>query len=1264
MATRSMRACSGGTDVRSQVKRAAALAAAALLAAGTRHTARAEIVSGWSGGNGDWTSPGLWSDNDPFFSGYPNNGNGGQTFSAVINSGTVNLNAPISINALNFGGGIITGANTLTLGQQSDWTAGKLGGGGTFVANAGMNFSGTSLKRLRANLTLGGNSVWSAGDIELSLVFTGDDEIGHSVLTNNGTFRIDTDNDMFGATAAEATVINNGVMIKEVGAGTTEIDAPFMNSGTLTVNTGTVQLNFGGTQSGHFTGAGTVRFSRGHTFNPGASVSAANAVFDLGGVSNVNTPDFSPATLNVNSAAVRFNRSPALSNVILNGGSIGGTASVNISGTLTWSLGDMTDAGKTLLAGGGNAATFSGGTKRLLSGRQLQNNTVAKWTGGNFSNDSDTIFDNPGTLNIETDASFTGGTFKNSGLVVKSGGAGTTSFNAAFHNAGTVRTDSGTLSFNGDGDHTGVFSNGAASGTILRFGGGDNTIMPGGTIDHPHIVLAGGFFNLNGNWVSSPAQQVDVSGAIFNFNGVGKLSPGTLNVSAGTVTLSNGGNHQPGTLNFSGGNIQGGDNLNVGTVLNWSGGAIFGSGQVTAPALGITGNAPKMLGGTRQFINNSSSATWDGDGNIQAGDNSVFTNPITARLNLLSDADYLGGTFNNAGQVNKSGGTGTSSLTGAFNNSGTVNVLSGTLSLDGTGNQTGTFNGTAGASSTLGLGGNITFAANSHILGPNILVTAGTTDVAGQYALPSSRITTLTGGTLRLHNGPLPQFGLVLNIAGGTLDLQSPVGVQANYTGTRLNLSSGVYQGTGSGNFGVLNFTGGVLQGSGTVRALILAISSDTAKQIAGNRELINIGETSYWDGAGDINNASTAAFTNDNTFEIRNAATFNGGTFNNNSVLSKSSAGTTTITGTFENSGSVTIGAGELKLQGDSTQSGTLDGVGRLRFAGGNHTLTPTSIITPQDLVIESATVQSQGQWGPRNTTVNSGALVLSGAQAYPSGSSLAVNGGTVDVNSDAGSPTSSPLAVSVANATVNFNTTQHLGSLSAAAGAHVNVAAAAAAAGKPASPNILVTRSLAIAPLDAFVDLHDDALIVDYDAKGPSPLNDVRARIFSAYEATATDHWRGPGIASSTAAAAADRALGYAEASDVLGPGGGNFMGESIDATAVLVRCTLVGDANLDGSVNFADLVALAQSYNTSSGAAWSHGDFNFDGAVNFSDLVGLAQNYNAALPSAAAAATLPAVFMNDFQEALSQVPEPSLWPLTFLAPAIRPRRRRHVH
>jgi hypothetical protein len=99
--------------------------------------------------------------------------------------------------------------------------------------------------------------------------------------------------------------------------------------------------------------------------------------------------------------------------------------------------------------------------------------------------------------------------------------------------------------------------------------------------------------------------------------------------------------------------------------------------------------------------------------------------------------------------------------------------------------------------------------------------------------------------------------------------------------------------------------------------------------------------------------------------------------------------------------------------------------------------------------------------------------------------------------------------------------------------------------------------------------------------------------------------------------------------------------------------------GDSNLDGNVDFNDLVTLAQNYNTPTGMTWFDGDNNYDGAVDFNDLVGLAQNYNSAVP----ASGLPASFASDVAAAFAQVPEPGSFTIIGAATAgmlLRRRRR----
>lgn len=51
--------------------------------------------------------------------------------------------------------------------------------------------------------------------------------------------------------------------------------------------------------------------------------------------------------------------------------------------------------------------------------------------------------------------------------------------------------------------------------------------------------------------------------------------------------------------------------------------------------------------------------------------------------------------------------------------------------------------------------------------------------------------------------------------------------------------------------------------------------------------------------------------------------------------------------------------------------------------------------------------------------------------------------------------------------------------------------------------------------------------------------------------------------------------------------------------------------GDANFDGSVDFADFSILSANYGMT-GATWFDGDFDLDGTVGFSDFLLLSENY----------------------------------------------------
>ena len=271
-------------------------------------------------------------------------------------------------------------------------------------------------------------------------------------------------------------------------------------------------------------------------------------------------------------------------------------------------------------------------------------------------------------------------------------------------------------------------------------------------------------------------------------------------------------------------------------------------------------------------------------------------------------------------------------------------------------------------------------------------------------------------------------------------------------------------------------------------------------------------------------------------------------------------------------------VSAGTLTFDGDPIATTNVESL-RFEAGGGDDSLTFQG--SPLD-------VEFLGQGGRNLLSVTGGAWTYS--------VNAATQNDLIDVDGFAG-------------AAIHFNASQHLASLRLRAGVVGTLASG--------SGRMIRTGGVVIAP-SGRLDLNDGGLIVDYDTT--SPLATVQSYLSSGYAAGA---WNGNGISSTFAnASPAGDGLGYAEASDVLAAFPGTFLGEPVDATTVLARRTLNGDANLDGVVNIADFSRLAGNFNLVGG--WSQGDFNYDGTVGIADFSALAANFN--LSAAAEPAARP--------------------------------------
>jgi ELWxxDGT repeat protein len=204
-------------------------------------------------------------------------------------------------------------------------------------------------------------------------------------------------------------------------------------------------------------------------------------------------------------------------------------------------------------------------------------------------------------------------------------------------------------------------------------------------------------------------------------------------------------------------------------------------------------------------------------------------------------------------------------------------------------------------------------------------------------------------------------------------------------------------------------------------------------------------------------------------------------------------------------------------------------------------------------------------------------------------------VNSGSVSFTGDIGAGTPNLSLRVAAGATAVFNTTQHIADLQLNGG-HASVA--------PGGGKVLLANALSITGGGA-LDLRDDSFALDYSAASPigswdgSTYTGITGLIKSGRNGGS---WNGSGIVTSLANASVTT-LGVAEASQVLGAGGGTIGGQSLDGSAVIVKYTYGGDANLDGKINVDDYTRI--DFNVALGTTgWYNGDFNYDGKINVDD------------------------------------------------------------
>lgn len=645
------------------------LVAAVLLLGSILPATAADQTATWNNTTGNWSDPTKWSTN-PLF---PNNGNGGFTFDAIQNGGTVTVDQAITIEKYNFTAGTNTGAGfALTTNDLLTWTGGVFNGNfngtGTINANGGATLSG-GLKTMQNSrvLSLSGASTWSSGEFDLqntsSLVNTASGTLtstlsgfnviqGGGTFTNAGTFTQASGN---GYTALRVSFSNTGTV--NVNSGTLAFESPITNTGALVVGTGAV-LNFAGpgnlNAGTSVSGAGTVQFDNSSSTNFNAGT------YNVTGTTSVNSVNTTP----------QFNAPASTGSLNLASGAFGG---LSVSSTL--SLGDGSTA---------RNSTWSSGNFTLTNGGTLTNTVGSTLTT---------------TFGSTLSASGTGTkTFNNEGTFTKSGAVSTTTINPVLNNTGTVNANSGTLNLNGGvTQHSGATLNGGTwnvtGGSTLNINTGSN-ITTLGTGASVTLSGAGSAFtkittalnNNQGSFTLANNRDLTTAGAFTN--------SGTMTVQDSTTVMTVNGSYTQtagSTILSNGGTIM------LSTNLNLNGGELKGSGT-------ITGNV--ITGGTTTIAPGESPGTLTINGNLTLGSGNTLAMEIGG-LTQGSLYDYLdvNGVTTLAGILDVNldsifGGTLTggetftlltsnSTLTGSFSNvanGSRLNVLGGSFQVNYGGN--------------------------------------------------------------------------------------------------------------------------------------------------------------------------------------------------------------------------------------------------------------------------------------------------------------------------------------------------------------------------------------------------------------------------------------------------------------------------------------------------------------------------------------------------------------------------------------------------
>ncbi len=442
------------------------------------------------------------------------------------------------------------------------------------------------------------------------------------------------------------------------------------------------------------------------------------------------------------------------------------------------------------------------------------------------------------------------------------------------------------------------------------------------------------------------------------------------------------------TVNFNSGTINLSAPVTINGQFNWAGGTLMGDPLTLTSngTLNISGSAGKSLYNT---LTNAGMVTWTGTGAITVANNLSSTsgsiwNLPGALFDIATDENiycYCSGYefFNNQGTLEKTSGTGTTTIYIAVTNTGTVQASAGTLNFNDGGSIGGVYTNVSGTAINFS-GGNFTASAAA-ISGSGAVEQTG-----GTLTLLSNVIANLqlNGGTVVLaptfQGGVITNLTLAGSVLSGTNTVTGTLTCGGGFSGPLLVVAGAT-----------MNWTGGTASGPLTVASnAMLNISGSGGKTL--ENTLTNAG-TVTWTGSGAItvyNSLSTYSGAIWNlpgaVFDIATDENINCGCygyefFNNQGTLEKTAGtGTTDISVLVTNTGTAEALEGTLNFNDGGSIGGaytTVSNSAAINFTGGSFTASAAAISGPGTVDQTAGTLTLLSNIIP-NLQLNGGTVIL----------------------------------------------------------------------------------------------------------------------------------------------------------------------------------------------------------------------------------------------------------------------------------------------